>query len=65
MDAIIRLIEAFGFWGWIALIAITAIIAQTVIVFKKMNIKHDERMAKIANCQDPGCEEKAYKEDEL
>lgn len=65
MDSLIRLIEAFEFWGWIAVIATVAIIGQTVIVLKKMSIKHNERMAKIANCQDPGCEDQAYKADEL
>ena len=65
MDKVIELIEAFGFWGWIALIAVAAIIAQTIIVLKKMSIKHDERMAQITHGLNPGPEEKAYKSDEL
>ena len=65
MDTIIDLFHAFGFWGWIALIAVTAIIAQTVIIFKKMAIKHDERMAQIAQGMTPGSEDKAYQSDEL
>ncbi|MFC1783105.1 hypothetical protein ACFL02_05920 [Planctomycetota bacterium] len=65
MDKIIILIQALGFWGWIALIAVAAIIAQAVIVIKKISIKHDERMAQIARGMIPGSEENAYKSDEL
>ena len=65
MDNIIDLIEAFGLWGWLAVIAVAAITAQTVIVIKKMSIKHDERMAQIAQGMTPGSEENAYKSDEL
>ena len=65
MDSLINLIEAFGLWGWIAVVAVTAIIAQSVIVIKKMSIKHDERMAQIAQGMTPGSEDNAYKSDEL
>ena len=65
MDSIVNIIEAFGLWGWIAVIAVVAIISQAVIVIKKMSIKHDERMAQIAQGMTPGSENDAYKSDEL
>jgi len=65
MDSLINLIEALGLWGWIAVVAVAAIISQTFIVFKKMALKHDERMAQIAQGMTPGSEDDAYKSDEL
>ena len=65
MDKVVELVSEMGFWGWIAVIAVAAIAGQTVIVIKKMGIKHSERMAKIANGMDPGDENAAYKKDEI
>ncbi|MCP4709529.1 MAG: hypothetical protein GY869_12955 [Planctomycetes bacterium] len=65
MDNFINLIEAFDFWGWIAVIAVVAIICQAFIVIKKMSIKHEERMAQITQGITPGSEDDAYKSDEL
>ncbi len=47
MDKVVEMVSEMGFWGWIAVIAVAAIAGQTVIVIKKMGIKHSERMAKV------------------
>lgn len=65
MEQLIELVRAMGFFGWITVICVTAIIGQAVIVTKKMNIKHRERMAKIENGINPGDEDEAYKKDEI
>ena len=59
MDKVVELVKEMGLFGWIAVIAVAAIVGQTVIVIKKMNIKHSERMAKIANGINPGDEDAA------
>ncbi len=46
MENLIRLVEAMGFWGWIAVIVCTAIIADKVAEVKKARYKHYEKMAK-------------------
>ena len=65
MDTFIRLLEAMPFWGWIAIIAIGALVVEGVVKVKRMQIKHAERMAKIQQGIDPGDETEAYKKDEL
>lgn len=65
METAIRLAEAMGFWGWLAVIAVAAIVAECISKWNRMEIKHAERMAKIAAGQDPGDESTAYKEDEV
>ena len=65
MDNVIRLVEAMDFWGWIAVIATVAIIAECITKVKRMKIKHAERMAKIEAGQNPGDENAAYKGDEV
>lgn len=65
MESVIRLVEAMGIWGWIAIVVVVGIICEAVVVMRKMQIKHDERMSKIASGMDPGDEVEAYKKDEV
>jgi hypothetical protein len=65
MDNLIRFVEAMGFWGWIAVIVIGACVVEAVVVMRKMQIKHEERMAKISAGIDPGDETEAYKKDSV
>lgn len=65
METAIRFVEAMGMWGWIAVIAVTGITAECISKWKRMEIKHAERMAKIQQGLDPGDETKAYKGDEV
>ncbi len=67
MDNLIRLVEAMGFWGWMAVmvigVVVGACIVEAVVVIRKMQIKHEERMAKINAGIDPGDEIEAYEKD--
>ncbi len=65
MEMVIRLVEAMDFWGWIAVIVIGGLIVDGIVKFKRMQIKHAERMAKIQQGIDPGDETEAYKKDEV
>ena len=65
MDKFIQLVDALGTFGWIAIIAITAIIVEGVVKVRRMQIKHAERMSKMQLGIDPGDEVEAYKKDEL
>ena len=67
MDNLIRLVKAMGFWGWMAVmvigVVVGACIVEAVVVIRKMQIKHEERMAKINAGIDPGDEIEAYEKD--
>ena len=65
MDAVIRLVEAMGLFGWLAVIVVGAVAIEGFVKVKRMQIKHTERMAKIQQGIDPGDETEAYKKDEL
>ena len=65
MDAVIRLVEAMGLFGWFAVIVVGAVAIEGYVKVKRMQIKHTERMAKIQQGIDPGDETEAYKKDEL
>ena len=65
MDNMIRLVEAMGTMGWVAVLVVGALIVEGVVKVKRMQIKHIERMAKIENGVDPGDEVEAYKKDEV
>ena len=65
MDTLIRLMEALGFWGWITIIVIAALLIEGIVKVIRMQIKHTERMAKIQQGIDPGDETEAYKKDEV
>ena len=63
MDSFIRLVAALGFWGWITVMIIGYCVVSAVVTMRKMQIKHEERMAKINAGIDPGDEKDAYKKD--
>ena len=65
METIINLLEAMPFWGWITIIAVSAIAIEGSVKVRRMQIKHVERMAKIKQGIDPGDETEAYKKDEV
>ena len=65
MDNMIQFVEALGFWGWFAVMAIGGWIVAAVVVIRKMQIKHVERMAKINAGIDPGDEVQAYEQDSV
>jgi hypothetical protein len=65
MDTAIRLVEALGMWGWIAIVVISCVIIEGVVKVKRMEIKHAERMAKIQQGIDPGDENETYRKDEV
>ncbi len=69
MEAVIRLLEAMPFWGWMAVIVIGVVIGaiaiEGIVKVIRMQIKHAERMAKIQQGIDPGDETEAYKKDEV
>jgi hypothetical protein len=65
METAIRLVEVLGFWGWIAIIAISCVAIEGFVKIRRMQIKHAERMAKIQQGIDPGDEAEAYRKDEL
>ncbi len=65
METLIRLLEAMTFWGWMAVIVVGGLAIEGIVKVKRMQIKHDERMAKIAQGIDPGDETKAYQKDEV
>ena len=65
MEHVVDLIRAFGFWGWICIIAVVAIITQGVVAVHRMKIKHAERMTKLERGEDPGDIQKAYESDTL
>ena len=69
MDAVIRLVEALGFWGWITIMAVSSVCVgagiEAYVKIKRMQIKHIERMAKIQQGIDPGDETEAYRKDAL
>ena len=69
MEKFIELIQAMPFWGWIAIIGVAGGVVVVAIEgylrLRRMQIKHEERMAKIKQGIDPGDENEAYKKDEL
>lgn len=65
MDAVIRLVEAMGWPGWIAVMVVGGLIVEGIVKMKRMQIKHAERMAKIGQGIDPGDECETYKKDEV
>ncbi len=65
MDTVIRLVEALGFWGWMAILVIGCVAIEGIVKVKRMQIKHAERMAKIGQGIDPGDETEVYKKDEV
>jgi hypothetical protein len=65
MDTVIRLVEALGFWGWLAVVFIGCVAVEGIVKVKRMQVKHAERMAKIQQGIDPGDESEAYKKDEV
>ena len=65
MDTVIRLIEALGMWGWIAIVIIAGLAIEGIVKVKRMQVKHAERMAKIGQGIDPGDESETYKKDEV
>ncbi len=65
MDTVIRLVEALGFWGWMAILVIACVAIEGIVKVKRMQIKHAERMAKIGQGIDPGDESETYKKDEV
>jgi len=40
MESLIRLVEAMGFWGWMAVIACTAIVVEAVVKIKIKRMKY-------------------------
>ena len=65
MDSAIQLVQAMGFWGWIAIFLVASVAIEGYVKLKRMQIKHTERMAKIQQGIDPGDEVEAYKKDGL
>ena len=69
MESIIDLIRSFGFFGWILIIAVVAIVfgttSQSVIAVFRMRIKHAERMAMIEHGENPGDIDKAYEVEKI
>ena len=47
MESVADLIRAMGFWGWICIIAVVAMVTQAVVAVHRMKIKHAERMAQL------------------
>ena len=45
MEDIIRLVEAMGFWGWMAVIACTAIITNGVVTIRKARYRAETGQA--------------------
>jgi len=65
MDAVIRLVEALGFWGWMAIVVIACVAIEGIVKVRRMQVKHAERMAEIEHGIDPGDESETYKKDEV
>ncbi len=63
MESVIDLIRSFGFFGWILIVAVVAIITQGLVSVYRMKIVHAERMAMIEHGEDPGDVDKAYRLD--
>lgn len=43
MATVVEIVEAMGFWGWMAVIACTAIICEAVVSIKKLQIRSKEK----------------------
>ncbi len=43
MSYVVEIIDAMGFWGWMAVIACTAIICEAVVSIKKLELKRREK----------------------
>ena len=69
MESVVELIRSFGFFGWILIIVVVAIVVAVptngLVAVYRMRIKHAERMALIEQGEDPGDVEQAYLKDKV
>ena len=43
MATVVELVDAMGFWGWMAVIACTALVCEAVVSIKKLQLKGKEK----------------------